>query len=313
MMLETVIDVYIPVIGWTLLGFLLWQSPLAVWTEIPRWLSRLLYWVGVPLQVLAFVLQSPLSSEGLWVPVVVVASLAIGLAIAWGVCWRWPVEEQGSFLLAATIGNTGFVGLAIAPYLVSAPYLGWVVLFSLTHNIVGSYGVGVWLASSFGQKNQQKPTWVHLRSLFTTPALWAFGLGIVLQQGGDAAVETVQQFLNPAVQWVPPVAFIFVGVLCQQIREWHLWRRSLLAAGIKTLVMPLILGLGLRLLGWCPMPTLGMVLEAGMPTALATIILAQEYAIAQSELIVLSLAASSVGVLVAIPLWLWLFGGHGCL
>jgi predicted permease len=312
-MLETFLDVYVPVVGWTLLGYGLWRSPLAQWTEVPRGLSRVLYWVGVPLQVLTFVLQSPLSTQGLWVPLVVLVSLALGLGVAWAVAQRWPAEERGSFLLAATIGNTGFVGLAIAPFLVAAPYLGWVVLFSLTHNIVGSYGVGVWLASSYGQKNQHKPAWVHVRSLVTTPALWAFGLGVVLQQSGSSVVTPLRHLLEPAVQWVPPLAFIFVGMLCQQIREWHLWRRSLLAATIKTLVMPLLLGLGLRLVGWSAMPTLGMVLEAGMPTALATIILAQEYAVAQTEVITLSLAASSVGVLGAIPLWLWLFGGGGSL
>lgn len=307
-MTENLFDIYLPLIGWTLAGVLLLR---ALPENVPKLMGRSLYWVGVPLQVLAFMQRANLTQTVWLVPAIVAVALLLGLGMAGAICWRVPKEQRGSLFLSAVLGNTGFVGLAVAPYLVEDTYLGWVVLFSLAHNIIGSYGLGVVISSYFGDRPLQpnlSSTWLrHFKAVISTPALWAFGLGMCLKWQQIEFAAIVEQGLQIAAKAVAPVALLLVGIRLRQLQSWQGFMIAIPAVLIKILLLPLLVGLGLQWFGIKAMPCLAMVLEAGMPTALASVILAEEYNVAHKEIIVLSIALSSVGVLVTIPLWLWLF------
>jgi predicted permease len=110
---------------------------------------------------------------------------------------------------------------------------------------------------------------------------------------------------------VSPIALILVGIRLQsQSSEsfWASWKPSLVAALIKVVGLPLSMGLLLKLFVLPKGAVLGMVLQGGMPTALAGIILAETYELPQAQIIALTIAFSSVGMLLTIPVWLWLFG-----
>jgi len=302
-MLEQLSEIYLPLIAWTCVGFfLLGRVP----ESVPKLIGRSLFWIGVPLQVLGFTLRSDLSGAMWLVPLLVTLFLFISLAFAWLLSRQFPQTDRAAFLLAAVIGNTGFVGLAIAPSLVDQLGLSWVVLFSLTHNIVGSYGFGVAIASYYGEKQQNKPWTKHLQSVLFTPALWAFGLGLWLKLQQIELNPTIADSLEIAVNSVPAIALLLVGIRFREIRRWQYLKISGLAALLKLLVLPLSLGIAVTLFGITDSPRLAIVLEAGMPTAIAGVILAEEYNF-QSEIIIISIAFTSVGVLLTIPLWLWLF------
>ncbi|WP_041698471.1 hypothetical protein [Thalassoporum mexicanum] len=97
-------------IDWTIAGlFLLRFVP----DVVPRILGRSLYWVGVPLQILAFTLRTELD-RSLWlVPAVVIAALIASIGIAWGFSWRLPVEDKGSYGFGVAIDyqNTNHLGV----------------------------------------------------------------------------------------------------------------------------------------------------------------------------------------------------------
>ncbi|MEE3717710.1 AEC family transporter [Tumidithrix elongata RA019] len=303
-MTDSLFDIYLPLIGWTLAGVLLLR---ALPEMVPKLMGRSLYWVGVPVQVLAFMQRADLTQTVWLVPVIVVSALLAGMMMAGAICWRFPKEQHGSFLLSAVLGNTGFVGLAVAPYLVTDAYLGWVVLFSLAHNIIGSYGLGVVISSYYGDRVKQVSWLTHLKAVTVTPTLWAFGLGMWLQWQQIELLAPVNHGLQMVAKVVAPVALLLVGIRLRQMQSWQGFMAAVPAVTIKALLLPLAVGLGLTGLGIKGMPCLAMVLEAGMPTALAGVILAEEYNVAHKEIIVLSIALSSVGVLITIPLWLWLF------
>jgi predicted permease len=305
-------ELYVPFVGWTLLGFLFLRR---IPPAIPDTMIRGLYWIGVPVQVLAFTLRADWRNRLGWVPLIVVVSLLIAWLFAQLVCRLLPVspDQRGSFLLSATIGNTGFVGLALTPYLLAEEYLAWVVLYSLTHNVIGSYGFGVAIASFYGKSEHQKKLWDHGREILFTPAIWAFVLGCIWkyapwERGWGALVTTDLQII---ANWIPPIAFVLVGMRLQ-MQEAENLRVSLpagvWAAVIKILALPFALGLMLQFANLPKDAVLGMVLEAGMPTAVAGMILADTYRVPQSQIIPLSIAFSSVGLLFTIPVWLWYFG-----
>jgi malate permease and related proteins len=298
-------EIYLPLVGWVLVGLIFLRS---VPDFIPKLIGRSLYWVGVPLQVLAFMQRSEININLWTVPLIVTLSLGAGSAIAWLLCRNLPKSEKGDFLLAAILGNTGFVGLAITPNLIDNSYLSWVVLFSLSHNIIASYGIGVAIASFYGEQDGERAVnWTtHLKSVITTPALWAFGLGLYLQIDQIELSTSVSSCLQQSIQLVVPLALILVGIRLKSIKNWHSLRYALPATAVKLLFLPLVVGIGMGISGITGSPQLAMVLQAGMPTALAGVILAEEYNL-KKEIILMSIALSSIGVLITIPVWLWLF------
>ncbi len=216
-----------------------------------------------------------------------------------------PRPTQGSFLIAATIGNTGFVGLGIVPTLVSESNLGWAVFYSVTNNVIGTYGLGVWLASYFGRAQAQNNSWVQFRDVLTVPSLWAFILGFSTRHQPFPVIT--EQFLQASLWFVIPAAFLLMGMRLSQLQGIQSLKAALLPSCLKILLLPGLVGLSCCLLGLSGEPRLALVLMAGMPSAFAGLILAEEYEL-DRDLIASSIAVSTLGLLLTIPLWLVLFG-----
>ncbi|PSB25066.1 AEC family transporter [Stenomitos frigidus] len=342
-MADTLFDAYLPLVLWTGLGLITFRF---IPQAFPRFLGRALYWVGVPWQILALARQTDYAQNIGLAPVVTIAGLILGLLLAWlslQAYQRWlarlvhaplplpethglpnavtidslaatlPAEgatvglsrsQRGSFILAATIGNTGFIGLGLVPALISQPYLGWAVFYSVTHNIVGTYGVGVFLASYYGRSQLQNHWSVQLRDVLSVPSLWAFAIGSLTRS--VPLPDAIEQGLQASLWFVIPGAFLLMGMRLSQLQGWHSLQLAILPTLLKMLVLPLAIGLGTTLLGLSGDARLALVLMAGMPSAFAGLILAEEYEL-DRELIASSIALSTIVLLFTIPLWLLLF------
>ncbi len=342
-MASTLFDAYLPLILWTGLGLIAVRF---VPQALPRLLGRSLYWVGIPWQILALARQTDYSRNIGLAPTVTIGALGLGLVLAWislQVYQRWllartaaqpqapPVEinqaetqvretfplttdpvqaglspsQRGSLILAATIGNTGFVGLGLVPALIGAPYLGWAVFYSVTHNIVGTYGIGVFLASYYGRPQQQNHWWVQVRDVLTVPSLWAFLIGSLTRS--LTVPDAVEVGLHASLWFVIPAAFLLMGMRLRQLHGWQSIQAALVPTLLKMIVLPAAVGIGTTLLGLSGDARLALVLMAGMPTAFAGLILAEEYEL-DRELIASSIALTTIALLFTIPLWLVLFG-----
>lgn len=155
---------YLPLIGWIGLGLMLgYQLP----RSVPLQLGKFLFWIGVPFSIMAFLRRADLSASIWMAPIAAWIALLIGAALAWG--WiqlqnrsdRSPsngenrlntAPSQGSFLLSAMVGNTGYLGYPIALALVGPQYFGWAVFYDTLGSTLGAYGLGVVLAAHFGRK-----------------------------------------------------------------------------------------------------------------------------------------------------------------
>jgi hypothetical protein len=219
----------------------------------------------------------------------------------------WPSHRsgQGSFVLASMLGNTGFVGLAIAPSFVNQTYLGWVVIYGVANNLLGSYGLGVILANHFGE-SQEKQNWLtKLRVLLCVPTLWAFGIGCLSRPIHFA--QFIEMGLNNALWAVIPSSFLLIGMQLSKLKGGVKGlQAALLPAAIKMLVLPCLAGIGLTGLGVAGDARLALVLMAGMPTAFANLILAEQYEL-DRQLAAGCILISTLGLPIAIPLWVKLF------
>ncbi|KOP25551.1 transporter [Hapalosiphon sp. MRB220] len=310
-MTETLFQAYMPLILWTSLGLSICRF-LPQW--LPRFLGRALYWVGVPLELFALARRNQLDNFNheialpLIAPIITLGSLILGLVLVLLVLWRFKAYSNtpASFILSAILGNTGFVGLGIAPFLINSEALNWAVLYSVTHNVIGPYGLGVVVASYFSQSKSSTSWWMQLREVLTVPSLWAFLVGILTQK--VQFPQTIESGLQGSINIVIASAFLLTGIRLAQLRGWKSIKPAFVPAIIKVCVIPLFVGIATTwLLGLSGDQRLAMVLMSGMPSAFAGLILAEEYNL-DHDLIASSIIISTLLLLLMLPLWILMFG-----
>jgi malate permease and related proteins len=210
-------------------------------------------------------------------------------------------NEQGSFILAGMLGNTGFVGLGLLPDLISPANMRWAVFFSLTQNLIGTYTIGVLVASYFGGATPQSRWWALVRNVLLVPSLWAFCLGYFTRS------FPVPVWFDHVAQgwyyWVIPASFLLMGMRLGQMQGWRSIQRAIPPVVLKLILLPLCVTIGVTLLGFRGEPRLALVMMSGMPCAFAGLILAEEYEL-DRDLAASTIALSTIGLLVMIPIWL---------
>ncbi|KGF72428.1 transporter [Neosynechococcus sphagnicola sy1] len=319
-MTDALLHAYTPLILWMGLGLILFRF---IPQDFPRFLGRGLYWVGGPLQILALARRTDFAQGVGMAPLVTFAALGIGLGLA-ALClfgfqqlahypahplasrfaWLGERSAQGSFLLAATLGNTGYVGLGLSPALIGTHHLGWSVSYSITHSLVGGYGIGVMLASRFSRPEQDNHWWLQLRDVLLAPSLWAFGCGIFTRTWELPTL--IDSGLQLSLWLIIPSAFLLIGMRLSQLRGWSSFQPALLPATVRVLIVPILIGLGTTGVGLSGDPRLAVVLMAGMPTAFVGLVLAEEYNL-DRQLVAGSIALTTMALLGTIPIWLLLF------
>ena len=311
-MLDRLVQAYTPLICWTGLGIL---SVRFLPAAFPHWLGRGLYWIGVPIEIFSLARQTIFDERTQLAPTITIGSLLLGLGLGWLSLRLWqrlqpeqPVPTpgiEGSLLLCAMLGNTGFVGLAIVPFFVSPEDLSWAVLYSVTQNVFGTYGLGVLVSSYYGrQGTATNHWWMQFKDLLSVPSLWGFALGSLTRTLPFPTL--VESSLHASIWVVIPGAFILMGIRLSQIQGWQSLKLALLPAILKTIVMPTIVGIVVTMMGMTGDPRLGLVLMSGMPCAFAGLILAEEYNL-NGNLVASSIIVSTPIFLVMIPIWLYFY------
>lgn len=317
-------QIYVPLGGGVLLGVaisaLLGQlsrkSPQRIsWQhQAPRWLGRFLFWVGVPGSLIHFLRQTDLSG-GVWIaPVMAWVTFIVAFGLAWvwlQVCAvDWPMPTKGIFLLSSMVGNTGYIGYPIILLLpqLGTTYFGWAVFYDLLGTVFGAYGLGAMIGAYYGQGISPGYTaspWRHsLNALVRAPTLPTFAVGLLLRPA------TFPGWLDRGLQgfaWsMVMLSLILMGMRLQQLRSWHRLRPAGMATLIRMAIAPAVIGVLLTLLGWHGAPRLVIVLQAAMPAAFATLVLAETFDL-DRDLAVTCLGVSSTLLLLTLPLWLWIF------
>jgi len=294
-------------VGLVLVGFVLGRKlPNLVPTRLAQWL----FWVGVPISIVAFVRRSDLSGQ-IWIaPAIAYLAIALGAFLAW---WGMkaqayftntihPKPTQGSLLLAAMVGNTGYLGFPITLALVGQEYFAWALFYDMLGSLFGAYGFGIILASHFGGNVRNYGQ--IAKSILINPALWSFGFGLLFR------AVTLPSFWESSLEklgWgVIALTLILIGMRLSQLNSWHRLPEAGISLTIKMLIVPLVIGGTLPLFGVTGEPAQVIVLQMSMPPAFATLVIAETFNL-DRDLAVTSLAVGSMALLVTLPLWLWLF------
>ncbi|MEO1094870.1 MAG: AEC family transporter [Cyanobacteria bacterium J06638_28] len=282
--------------------------------QLPAYLGRFLFLIGVPLSIVNFLHGVELSGGVIIAPLVSWVAIFFALFCSW--LWirphahRWPDATQGSFSLATMFGNTGYIGFPVILLLpqLGPEYFGWAVFYDVLGTLLGAYVLGVILASRLGGRQgtaQSTANWrQNLRELFKNPTILAFFLGLALRP--VVFPELLDVGLNGFAWSMVMLSLALMGMRLQQLRSWGKLAPAIAAISLRMVLVPLVVGMTLTAFGMSGPARLVMVLQAGMPSAFATLVLAETYEL-DRELAVTCVGFSSAALLITLPIWLWGF------
>ena len=299
-------NAYIPLMLWTGVGLL--ASRFAP-KEASKFLGLALYWVGVPLQLFVLARHTQFSDTP-YIPYVAIAALVLSWLLAL-IGWQFVKKadsdrsSMGSFILAAMLGNTGFVGLSLTASLTSSTYADWAVLYSIASNVAGNYGIAVFIASYFGKSEVKPPWWKLLLDVATVPSLWAFAIGWYTRPIGLPSV--IESGLDAGVWVTIAFALSLVGLRLGKIEKWNNLKPAAIAAFLRVAIVPLAIGLGATAFGLKSDQRLILTLVSGTPTGLSVLILAEVYNL-DRDLLISTIAFSFIGLIFMLPIWIVCFG-----
>lgn len=309
---------------WTSIGALLYRQQLAS-GNLPKFIAKLLYWVGVPLQIFFLARKSDYSKVP-WIPsLAAIILILLALLLSWLVIksltqvqFAQPKKlqfcqsligaitpqykfEKGSFILSSILGNTGFIGLTIVPVLVDSSYWSWVLLYGVAHNILGSYGLGAVIAEAASSSKRKSNWWDRFQSLLFLPSLWAFAYGYMSRN--LALPDFLEALISKGILFLVPGAFLLIGMQLSKLQSLQNISSGIIPSVIKIIILPGMAGLILTLAGFEGEGRLALVLMSGMPTAFASIILAEEHDLDRA------ISANSIllsTLLLPLTIFLWL-------
>lgn len=307
-MLSQLSELYLKLGSGVLLGWILGRN---LPQHLPNQLGKFLFYIGVPLGIIAFIRRADLSGNIWFAPLIAWGAIALGALLSW--LWiKLPLNGhppqkivKGSFLLTSMFGNTGYLGYPIILAMVGEKYFGWAVFYDLLGTTLGGYGLGAILGNYFSHSVvSSQPKNVFL-PILTNPPLWGFLAGLGLRQFSfPAAVESSLQTLG----WVViSLSLVLIGMRLSQLTSWRNVPVASVSLAIKMLLVPLTLGLLISGLNLAQGAQQVMILQMAMPPAFATLVISETYEL-DYELAVTAVAAGSIGLLAMLPFWLLLLG-----
>ncbi|NJL63888.1 MAG: AEC family transporter [Methylacidiphilales bacterium] len=318
--MTNLLELYAKLISLAVIGFILGRIlPAKVLMRLGQWL----FWVGVPTSIVAFLRKTDLSGQ-VWVaPAVAYSAILLGAVLAWLSIYilnLWinitiSKPTQGSLILAAMVGNTGYLGYPIVLSLVGTQYFAWALFYDLLGTTLGAYGFGVALAAKFAsgsQNSDRNSPQMSLReeriqiikAIVINPALWSFGMGLLLRQ---VALPNVVVSCLDFVAWIAIAAsLLLIGMRLSKLKNWGSLKLASIGLIIKMVFVPFVLGICLHRLGLTGKIAQVIVLQMAMPPAFATLVLAETFNL-DRELAVTAVSVGSIILLITLPFWLWFF------
>jgi predicted permease len=303
-----VVNTVVPVFAIILLGWAL-QFKGFLPSNLIRPLNRLVYYLAIPAMVFREVAKASFETHfnllllaATLIPVAIVFVIAVGIGSFYGV----PKGHMGTFLQSSFHGNLGYIGLAVAFYLLGERgFTGASILAAflmVLQNFAAVFGLEAFSPGS-GERHR---IWFVAVKILGNPVVFSALLGIFFSVTGIRVPELIDRSLQIISGMALPLALLVIGAsISFGLIRFHL-KLALSSGFLKLVVLP---GVGLLIYLWLGIPRSqflpGLILLAS-PTATITYVMASEMKGSTD----LATAAVSVNTLLSaftFILWLGLF------
>jgi hypothetical protein len=268
-----------------------------------RSLGRVVFYVFSPLLVFDLMIKSTLNLRQAFTTVAFTASviLAMGLiAFLLGKLFRLERSYLLAVILTVAFGNTGNYGLPLVKFAFGDDALAVASLFYVTTTILFNT-VGVVIAS-LGHMDLKSA----LTGLFKLPIIYGVTLALLIKGIGIQLPLPVSRTIEIAANGAIPVMLILLGLELTRIQWSHNFRALGLGVLTKLLIAPLVGLLLASLFGLQHTAQQGSVLEASMPAAVATTVVATEYKLEPSLVTAIVFLGTVLSPLTLTPLIVYL-------
>jgi predicted permease len=268
-------------------------------------LSRLAFYIFSPCLVFNSLSTSQLPARDFWQMALFTALtiLTLGLVAGLlGLILRVNRETHAGLAVVTMFGNAGNFGLPLVLFAFGEEALSRAVIYYVTATIF-VYTVGVIIAST----GQARPL-EALKGVLKVPAFYGLLLAAAMNRFGWELPVALSRPLDLLAQAAIPAMLLVLGLQLAEVQRPERLGLVTAASAFKLLVGPLI-GLGYAaLLGLTGPSRQAAVIEASMPAAVITTILAVEYGVNPTFVTGVVVLATLLSPLTVTPLIAYLGG-----
>lgn len=239
-------------------------------------LNTVIIYVGLPAMIFRAMHRAVLGPEIGRVVLVAWVVFAVVLCAAWGLSRLMRVERplEGGMLLAASLGNTGFIGYPVTGALIGASAVPLAVFSDVFGTVIALVLFGLPIAARCGATETARRH--PIRELLAFPALIAAVIGLATRW--IPVPGLVNSGLDLLANMVAPLIMISVGLSLRPAAILSYGRSIAGVAAVRLVLAPLVaLGVvGLVLADGGDAARVA-VLQAGMPSMMITLVVGERY------------------------------------
>ncbi len=302
-------------VGWLLKRFGVLSA------EDSRPIHAVIVYAGLPALVFRSVHGAELSTELALVAAVAWVVFALSALLAWGAtrALRLPPRVAGGFIIAAALGNTGYIGYPVAQALLGDAGLVRAIFYDVFGTVGALLFVGLVIAQHYGRIGESgseaggapalEPVASRvsrhagrvnpLREALTFPAVIALGVAVLTRP--LPVPEVVSSGIDALAMLVVPLIMLSVGLTLEVRRMAHRPIALGMLAVIRLLVAPLVAIVVGSLLLDDPAALRLVVLEAGMPAMMLSIVVGARFGL-DREFLTSAVVLTTVASVATIPL-----------
>jgi malate permease and related proteins len=264
-----------------------------------RPIHAVIIYAGLPALIFRAVHPASLDPELAVVAVVAWAVFLLTAAVAWMLtrALRLPRRVAGGFILAASLGNTGYIGYPVSQAILGEEGLVRAIFYDVFGTVGALLIVGLLIAQHYGDR--VGPRINVLREILRFPAVLALFAALVLRP--FPVPEVVSSGLDALASLVVPLIMISVG-LSLEVRR--LGERPLVLGtlgAVRLLLAPLVaLAIGGLVLD-DPAAVRLVALEAGMPVMMLSIVIGARFGL-DTEFLAAAVVLTTIASVATIPL-----------
>lgn len=268
-------------------------------SEDARPINAVIIYIGLPALIFRSVHGAQLSPDLLGMVAVAWAVFAVMLLLAWlaSRLLRLPRPLAGGFILAAALGNTGFIGYPVTQALLGSGRLPEAIFYDVFGTVSAFVLVGLLVAQRMGEHTEASLS--PVKELLTFPAVIALVLALALRP--VAVPAPVNSGLDLLGSMVAPLIMLSVGL---SLRARTMARTALPLAVLVVLrlaVAPMLaLVVGPPVLGASAVLRVA-VLEAGMPAMMLSLVAGERFGL-DTDFIASAIFLTTALSAIALPL-----------